>query len=436
MSPRNLRRGHKALAAVIAAGCILPSSASAFTGTKSLDIETGNFSQFTTTQVEQRSATTKPTATVVSKSSDPANVVQGNYSVRYDMPAHGKRIEHPWDYSNGGVFKEGDDVWIARWQKVDANMWAQAGWNAGHHDAMQLKSLNNDGAAKQFVFSDRDGRWTTGESGSTVTVDPIVRKGVWEKWLMHVKFSSNPSVGKIEFIKDGKLIYTYRAANMHKGYGSYYKQGIYQADIGKASRMWIDGTTISTSRDAAERGAWGMTSTPSPTPAPAQPAATASFTVAPTAPVTGETVQFKGSSNRSDATYSWSLDGATKLTGANPTFKFANPGDKKVTLTVTTPDGKTTSTTKTITVRATQATLNGSFTYSPASPVARGTTVQFNGANNVTGTKYAWSLDGVTTLTGQKPTFKFANAGTKSVKLTVTAPNAKTATTTQTLTVR
>jgi hypothetical protein len=351
MSPRNIRRGRTVLAAVIAAGCVVPSSAAAFTGTKSLDIETGNFSQFTTTQVEQRSAATKPTATVVSKSSDPSNVAQGNYSVRYDMPAHGKRIEQPWDYRNGGVFKEGDDVWIARWQKVDANMWAQAGWNAGHHDAMQLKSLNNDGSATQFVLSDRDGRWTTGHSGSTVTVDPIVRKGVWEKWLMHVKFSSNPSVGKMEFLKDGKLIYTHRAANMHKGFGSYYKQGIYQADIGKASRMWIDGTTISTSRDAAERGAWGMTSTPSPAPTPA-------------------------------------------------------------------------------------AALNGSFTYGPSAPVAGQTTVQFHGSNNVTGTKYAWSLDGATTLTGQHPTFKFANRGTKNVKLTVTAPNGKTASTTQTLTVR
>jgi hypothetical protein len=65
-------------------------------------------------------------------------------------------------------------------------------------------------------------------------------------------------------------------------------------------------------------------------------------------------------------------------------------------------------------------TLSASFTYSPTAPIAGQTTVQFDGSASTGASSYSWSLDGRTSLSGVKPTFKFMSAGTKHVTLTVT----------------
>jgi hypothetical protein len=335
---------------VLVTGALLPASASAFSGTKSLDVESGNLRQFTTTQVERGNASSNPAATVVSKSSDPAHVRQGNYSVRYDMPAGGKRIETPWDYSNtANEFHEGDDVWIARQVFLDAGRWAERGWNAGHHLTMQIKSAN-DSVGGPFGLDDRDNRWTWGPSGHTETITSPVKKGAWVKELYHFKFSSSASRGRITIWHDGRMVYDQARALLFPGYGAYYKQGIYQnPNISSPSRMWIDGTTISTSRATAETRAWGGSVAPAPAPGPTL---STSFTYSPTTPVAGQTtVQFKGTSSRAVTRWDWSLDGITHLTGQNPTFKFMKPGVKNVTLTVTAADGTKASTKKPLTVR-------------------------------------------------------------------------------------
>jgi PKD repeat protein len=352
MTSKHLRRTHAALAGVLLAGALLPSAASAYSGTKRLDIETGNLSQFTTTQTERSGASTNPTATVVSRSSDPAHVAQGNYSVRYDMPAHGKRIETPWDFSNSAnEFHEGDDVWIARQVFLDPKSWPEQGWNAGHHLTMQIKSAN-DAVGGPFGLDDRDNRWTWGPSGHTEVITSPVKKGVWIKELYHLKFSSTASKGRITIWHNGTQVYDAARALLFSGYGAYYKQGVYQnPNISAPSRVWMDGTTISTTRAAAEQGAWGGTVAPAPTPTPA-PNMSASFTYSPTAPVAGQTtVQFKGTSNRTIKTWDWSLDGVTHLSGQSPTFKFMKAGVKKVALTATASDGTKSTSTQSVTVR-------------------------------------------------------------------------------------
>lgn len=64
--------------------------------------------------------------------------------------------------------------------------------------------------------------------------------------------------------------------------------------------------------------------------------------------------------------------------------------------------------------------LSASFTYSPTNPVHAQTTVQFDGRASTGAVSYDWSLDGYTHLSGATPTFKFQNAGTKHVTLTIT----------------
>jgi PKD repeat protein len=430
------RRAQMLLAGVLTAGVLLPSTAgAAFTGTKSYDAETGNTSQFVTTEVEQGSASTKPYAKVISKSQDPAHVAQGNYSIEYYMPPRGKRVENPDTYDKTKHFSEGQEVWIARQQFIDPNNWAEQGWNAGHHTSMQIKTDGPTGGGP-FAMDDRDNRWTWGPNGATEVISAPVTKGKWEKWLYYFKFSSDKTKGRMTIWRDGVKVYDATRATLN-GYTAYYKQGIYQStSITKASRMWIDGTTISTDRAAAERGAWGNAA-PAPAPEPT-PALSTSFSYAPSAPVAGQAVQFDGDASRDVVRYDWSLDGATQLTGEKPAFTFQNPGTKNVTLTVTTADGKKASTTKTITVaaKAAETALAASFTYGPTPVVAKQTTVQFNGSANRDVVRYDWSLDGVTQLTGKTPTFKFANPGNKNVTLTVTAADGKKASTTKTITVK
>jgi PKD repeat protein len=76
----------------------------------------------------------------------------------------------------------------------------------------------------------------------------------------------------------------------------------------------------------------------------------AAYTFAPTAPKRGKLVQFDASTSKNAVSYSWSLDGLTRLTGVKPTFAFQNAGTKKVTLTVTAANGAKASVTRSLVV--------------------------------------------------------------------------------------
>jgi hypothetical protein len=75
------------------------------------------------------------------------------------------------------------------------------------------------------------------------------------------------------------------------------------------------------------------------------------------------------------------------------------------------------------------APVTAAFTYAPSAPAA-GTPVAFDASASGPAAAYDWSLDGLTKLTGVKPSFTFRNPGTKKVTLTVTdAKGAKTSVT-------
>jgi hypothetical protein len=359
MSQRRLARVGALLAGAVLAGGLLPATGqAAFSGTLSLDAETCNTSQFAATEIERATASSSPAVSIVRKSQDPADVAQGNCAIEYYMPAHGKRAETPQTYSTSNMFVSGQSVWIARWQKLDANAWAEQGYNAGHQLTMQIKS-SNPSVGGPFGFEDRGSApgcsgacWQfippEYSSGVSVISRPVV-KGRWEAWLYHFVFSQNSKTGLIEIWKDGSLQYSEHHQTLDSAGYAYYKQGIYRnPTISAPSRVWIDGTTISTSEAAAERGAWGTATkgpgtAPAPAPAPA-PALKAVASAGPSNPIAGRTtVQFDGSQSTGAVSYKWSLDGVTYLSGAKPTFVFQHAGTKHVTLTVTGADGKTAS---------------------------------------------------------------------------------------------
>jgi hypothetical protein len=248
----------KLFLAALALAALTPASAqAAFSGTLHLDAETGDLSQFAAVEVERGAATTTPYARVVSRAKDPVHVAQGRYSVVYYMPAHGKRIETPTSYAPARQFAEGQTVYIARQIFLDPHTWAEVGWNPGHHLTMQIKTADRS-IGGPFGFDDRDDRWTCGDAGATQVISRSVTKGRWERWLYRFRFSSDPAKGHITVWRDGAEVFDTATRTLEPGYTAYYKQGIYQnTNVAAASRIWIDGTTISTSRAAAERGAWG-----------------------------------------------------------------------------------------------------------------------------------------------------------------------------------
>jgi PKD domain/Polysaccharide lyase len=360
VSRSGLWRGGALVACITFAACLTPASGeAAFSGTVSLDAETCDLSQFAATEIERASASTAPTVTIVRRSRHPADVAQGNCAIEYYMPAHGKRAENPQTYSTAGMFTSGQSIWIARWQKLDAGAWAEQGYNTGHQLTMQIKT-SNASVGGPFGFEDRGKapgcssacwQFIPSEYSSGVSVlSRAVVKGRWEAWLYHFVFSKDPHAGLIEIWRDGALQYSQHHQTLDAAGYAYYKQGIYRnPKISAPSRAWIDGTTISTSEAAAERGAWGA-ATKGPAASPASLKAVAS--ASPADPVAGATtVRFDGSRSAGAVSYRWSLDDITYLSGAKPTFVFRHPGTKHVTLTVTGSGGTTSSASLDVVVR-------------------------------------------------------------------------------------
>jgi PKD repeat protein len=161
------------------------------------------------------------------------------------------------------------------------------------------------------------------------------------------------------------------------------------------------------------------------------------FTFSPTSPTVGQTVFFNGTGSNITS-YAWDFgDGSTGV-GATPSHTYATAATYVVRLTVTDNDAKTATTTKNVTVTSSgSATPTAAFTFSPTSPGV-GQNVFFNGSGSSSGAgiaSYAWDFGDGSTGVGATPSHTFATAATYVVRLTVTDNNAKTATTTNNVTV-
>jgi large repetitive protein len=149
----------------------------------------------------------------------------------------------------------------------------------------------------------------------------------------------------------------------------------------------------------------------------------AAFTSGPATPSIGDPVTFDaaGSSDPGGAalSYTWDFgDGSAPASGARVTHRYATGGDKAVTLTVATPDGRSASAGHTVHIDTPPV---AGFDVAPAAPVA-GQTVTLtstasdaDGPGDITTTK--WDLDGdgaFDDATGPTATF-FTTAGSHKV---------------------
>jgi PKD repeat protein len=180
-------------------------------------------------------------------------------------------------------------------------------------------------------------------------------------------------------------------------------------------------------------------------------APTANFVFNPTNPTVGSTVFFNGSTSTAGTghqivRYDWDFGNGTRRSGVSTSTSYATAGIYNVVLTVTDEVGQTAQIVKTVTVGASTATAN--FTFSPGDPTA-GTTVTFN-ASSSTGeagnsiTRYQWNFGcsaaqctttTFTSTTSAIATTVYTMPFTYTVTLTVTDSKGKTATATQDITV-
>lgn len=146
--------------------------------------------------------------------------------------------------------------------------------------------------------------------------------------------------------------------------------------------------------------------------------------VAPTTIVAGAPAQMKSVASLAAASYKWTATNATPAETdiANPSFVFNQAGDQTVTLTVTDLSGLQATVSKTVNVQ--ELTPSADFELSAADVEARGR-ISFVSLNKAPGCRYLWSMPGAdqTTATTVNASASYKEVGTKTVTLTVTAPD-------------
>jgi hypothetical protein len=179
--------------------------------------------------------------------------------------------------------------------------------------------------------------------------------------------------------------------------------------------------------------------TPTPTPSPSPNGVNAEWSHTPASPLAGEPVTFDGTaSTPGSATCSWDFSAVQQRTGCLIDFTFQAAGEKRVTLTVTKPNGAWDLETKTIVVGGTPGSTTAAYGYSPQNPSV-GETVRFDASPSTCSSSctYTWTDDGpdgpggINWSLGAGAVLErsFGSAGIKYVRLTVTGGDGDTATT-------
>ena len=120
-----------------------------------------------------------------------------------------------------------------------------------------------------------------GSAGKVLWHAPL-KRGAWNDFVLHVKWSSNPKVGFVELYKDGQLAVPKRfVTTQFKGDTNYLKLGLYRNDtISPTGVIYHDGFQVATTLEDVMPAAQPAPQeqppvvsepTPGPTPTPEQP---------------------------------------------------------------------------------------------------------------------------------------------------------------------
>jgi Polysaccharide lyase len=173
---------------------------------------------------------------------------QGSHRGRFEVQAgdefaNGNRTE-----VRGPDFSEGDERWIRQAIYVPTGTATESGWRL----VAQFGSGNGSPPVALFLESDSNLSFQVGY-GDSSTFDwegPAIQRNRWYDIVLHVRFSSNPTVGFVEVYLNGQRQTMtngqprrYRATLA--GDGVYYKTGIYRSDsIGQTDVVYHDNVLI------------------------------------------------------------------------------------------------------------------------------------------------------------------------------------------------
>ena len=165
------------------------------------------------------------------------------------------------------------------------------------------------------------------------------------------------------------------------------------------------------------------------------------FRYSPDEPSSDEQIQFSANATDSDGNitgYNWTFGDGTSARGPSSTHTYANSGEYTVELIITDNDGETASAQQTITVESANQQPSVNFSYSPSNP-AESESVQFSAnATDPDGNiaDYTWSFGNGATASGSSPSHTYSEPGEYTVELTVTDNGGKSATATQTISIK
>src|SRR5829696_1244719 len=247
--------------------CMTPAPASAsvlFSG----DFETGDTGQWS---VEQQGGDPNDDITVPSDTR-----IQGAYA--------GKLTVEPGDHFPAGqvtgdraevlnfamLFQEGDVRWFG-WSVYFASGFPTSddsgSWNVftqWHHNGPNCSvpldfSIRDEGSAtpRTLVLTSRTGVVSTTTcrlTGREFDLGPLLT-GQWIRFEAQVGFSAEPSLGFVEvYINDRLALPRTQMATLYTCCRSYLKQGYYRkANAGNTATLYLDGTTVGTTRADVEQ---------------------------------------------------------------------------------------------------------------------------------------------------------------------------------------
>ena len=202
---------------------------------------------------------------------------QGKHALRVEVRqgdnpinASGNRAELVWTPEE----TEGNDRYYA-W----STMWATdfpsvATWQA----FTQWHHTGNTGTPPLEMYVNGETIYLAVGANETVVWTHPLERGAWHDFILHVKWSSDASVGFVELWYDGKQELAKTAgATMYPGMNNILKQGLYRNDtIAAVGVLYHDGMTVATTLD-------DVLPPPPPPPPPAPATTTTPPAPAPTA---------------------------------------------------------------------------------------------------------------------------------------------------------
>lgn len=175
----------------------------------------------------------------------------GTYSGKYQIVGGDSRCE---TVPNFRPIVEGDDLYFSLSTYLNPGFPVNTGWQV-------LYQWKNDGTGSppleltvrenSSVFR-VDGGWghPSGPRLSGIDAGPVIT-GQWIRWIFHIRFSSDPTVGYVDVWRDGVNIvsgFHPTGGTLYPGLNSYVKNGYYRnTSITTTGILWQDSLKIGTS---------------------------------------------------------------------------------------------------------------------------------------------------------------------------------------------